>query len=150
MSLSCAAEISPQQSHLLPRAGQARRIGEPMTDSYVYKDAVTHSADNAVANKPTGFSHCARGTLTRRLLRTCLRNYLPTLPAPRGAARGDERGTAADPEGDARSGRAPYALDAPDGTTTRANRGGGDADFEELSGRLRAGSRHRAGFLNAR
>ena len=92
--------------------------------------------------------------MTRRLLRTCLRNYLPTLPAPRGAPRGDERGaerrTAADPEGDARSGRAPYALDGPDGTTTRANRGGGDADFEELSGRLRVGSGHRAGFLNAR
>jgi len=25
-------------------------MSEPMMDSYVYKDAVTHSADNAVAN----------------------------------------------------------------------------------------------------
>jgi hypothetical protein len=109
--------------------GLAWRMSKSMAEFYVYKDAVTQSADKVMANI-TGSSRCARGTSTRRLLRTCLRNYLPTLPAPRrrprGAERGGERGTAAGPEGDARSDRTPYARDAPDGTgDTRESRGRG-------------------------
>jgi hypothetical protein len=63
---------------------------------------------------------------------------------------GTEGGTAAGPEGDARSDRTPYERDAPDGTDDTRESRGGDADFEKLSSHLTAGSGHRAGFLNAR
>jgi hypothetical protein len=49
-TLSCAAEIKPQQSYPLPRA-RAGLANERANDGfYVYKGAVTHSADNAMAN----------------------------------------------------------------------------------------------------
>jgi hypothetical protein len=127
-------------------------MGEPMTESNVYKDAVMHSADKAMAN-PTGFSRRARGTLTWRLLRTCLRNYLPTLPARRAAERRRE-GSREDNSGRLRGRRAirPDALhgDAPDGADDTRESQAGDADFEKLTSHRRARPGHRAGFLNAR